>query len=224
MSARIPHSVYSTGFGVVYVGLVANLLTAVASLPLLVLLVVTDPARSWPAIAVAGVLAAPAPVAAFSAFRAHGLGGAGPFRSFAAGYRRTWRKAFAIGAMTVGAIVVLLVDVRALATATAGVVVVPLLLVLAGLVLATALVALVALAEAPDTRLRDILRVSVVLAVRRWYLTLVSLAIIAVQIAVFVNLPAIGVGVTAAAALYLAWANSRYTLRPVLPASEPVAH
>lgn len=223
MAARIPHSVYSTSFGVAYVGLVTNLLVAVAALPLLVLLVGTDPSTSWPYIAVAAVLAAPAPAAAFQVFRDYGRGEAGPFRSFVAGYRRTWRKALAIGAMCAALMVVLLVDVRALASAAVAVVVVPLLLVLTVLAIATALLALVALAEAPDTRLRDLLRAGLVLAVRRWYLTLVSLAILAVQVALFANLPAIAVGVTASAAFYLAWANSRYTLRPVLPASEPVA-
>jgi uncharacterized membrane protein YesL len=155
-------------------------------------------------------------------FREHGHNGPGPVRAFLRGYRATWRKALAIGAATAALLVVLLVDVRALAASTAGVVVVPVLLMLSVLALAAAMLSLVAVAEVPVARLRDVLRASLLLGVRRWYLTLVSLLIGAVQIAVFANLPAIAAGVTAAAALYLIWANCRYTLRPVLPATEPV--
>jgi hypothetical protein len=112
--------------------------------------------------------------------------------------------------------------VRALAATALGVVVVPVLLMLSVLTLAAGMLALVAIAEVPVARLRDVLRAALLLGVRRWYLTVVSLLIGAVQITLFANLPAIAVGVTASAALYLIWANCRYTLRPVLPAAEPL--
>lgn len=205
-----------TAFGVVYLGLVTNLLLAVAGLPFLVLLVCTNPASSWPYLAVAAVLAAPGLSAAFTVFREHRHGGEGPVRAFLAGYRATWRKSLAVGAATIALLVVGLVDVRALAGSAAGVVLVPALFVLAALAVATGLVSLVALADVPSARLRDVVRASGVLAVRRWYLTAVSLLAGAAQVALFADRPAIGVGVSASAALYLIWANSRYSLRPVL--------
>ena len=118
---------------------------------------------------------------------------------------------------------VLLVDVSLLAGSDLAVVTVPLLGVLTVLAVSVGLLALVAVAEVPSARLRDVLAASAVLALRRWYLTVVSLLIVATQAALFVNLPAIGLGITASAALYLAWANSRYALRPVLRLDEVTA-
>lgn len=219
---RISHGFASTAFEVVYLGVATNAMLALACLPLLVLAIGTNPAESWPYLAAAAALAAPGVSAAFTVFHEHGRSGAGPVRAFLRGYRATWRKALGIGAATAALLVVLLVDVRALAASALGVVVVPVLLMLSVLALAAGMLALVAIAEVPVARLRDVLRAALLLGVRRWYLTIVSLLIAAVQIALFANLPAIAVGVTAAAALYPIWANCRYTLRPVLPAAEPV--
>jgi hypothetical protein len=100
---------------------------------------------------------------------------------------------------------------------------VPVLLVLAVLVAMTALISLIALAEEPAARLRDIARAALVLGVRRWYLSAVSALVLLGQAWVFTSMPVIGMGVTASAALYLVWANSRFTLRPVLDLEEAVA-
>ncbi|MFP3464292.1 DUF624 domain-containing protein [Leifsonia sp. SIMBA_070] len=219
---RISHGFASTAFDIVYLGLATSVMLVVASLPLLLLAIGTDPVESWPYLAVAAALAAPGISAAFTVFREHGHTGVGPFRGFLRGYRATWRKALAIGAGTAVLLVVLLVDVRALSASAVGVVVVPVLLMLSVLTLAAGMLSLVAIAEVPIARMRDVVRAAVLLGVRRWYLTLVSLLIGAVQIALFANVPAIAAGVTASAALYLIWANGRYTLRPVLPAPRPV--
>ena len=85
--------------------------------------------------------------------------------------------------------------------------------------LAAGPVALVALAEEPGARMRDIVKAALYLCVRRWYLTALSLAVLGVQFGLFTTMPAIAVGLTCAPALYVAWANSRYTLRPVLDMS-----
>ncbi|MFF1876948.1 DUF624 domain-containing protein [Leifsonia sp. NPDC058230] len=219
---RISHGFASTAFETAYLGLGTNLMLAVACLPLLVLAIGTNPVESWPYLAIAAALAAPGFSAAFTVFREHGHGDTRPVRTFLRGYAATWRKALTVGAVTAALLVVLLVDVRALAASTLGVVVVPLLLLLSVLTLAAGMLSLVAIAEVPVARLRDVLRAALLLGVRRWYLTLVSLLVGAVQVALFANLPAIAAGVTAAAALFLIWANSRFTLRPVLPAAEPL--
>jgi uncharacterized membrane protein YesL len=200
----------------IYLGLIVNLLLVISCLPLVALLVTTDPAYSWPLLALAAPLATPGLAAAFRAFREHADGGLGPIRAFAAGLRDTWRRALAIGAAVTAVVVVLLVDVRMLSNTAAAVFTVPLLAVLALLAIAMGLLSLVAFAEVPTARFRDVVRASVYLGLRRWYLTAVSLAVLAVQVAVFATAPALGLGLTASAVLYFAWTNSRYSLRPVL--------
>jgi uncharacterized membrane protein YesL len=213
---RISHESYANVFAVVYLGLVTNALLLIACLPLVVLLVTTDPARSWPLLAIAAPLAAPGLTAAFTVFREHARGSVTVARDFIAGLRATWRRSLALGGMLSAVVVVLLVDVRAFAGTPLGVVAVPLLAVLTVLALATGLLGFVAIAEDPRVRLRDVLRASAWLAVRRWYLSAVSLVVLAAQAVLFTSLPAIALGLTASAALYLVWANSRFALRPVL--------
>ena len=72
----------------------------------------------------------------------------------------------------------------------------------------------------PGARMRDIVKAALYLCVRRWYLTALSLTVLGVQIGLFTTMPAIAIGLTCAPALYVAWANSRYTLRPVLDVDE----
>lgn len=217
----VKHDTWGAILGFVYLILVTNLLLAVFCLPLVLLLITTDPVRSWPLLVLATPLAAPAVAAAFRAFREHGSEGDGPIRAFLTGLRQTWRRSLLLGAVTTALVVVLLVDVRAVGSSSAAVVVVPLLIVLLVLTVTVALLALTAIAEVPTARWRDVLRASLVLGVRRWYLTLVSLIALGTQVGVFVNAPALGMGLTASAAFYFAWTNSRFTLRPVLDL-EPV--
>jgi hypothetical protein len=68
-----------------------------------------------------------------------------------------------------------------------------------------------------------VLRASLYLSLRRWYLTAASLAALTAQVAVFATAPALGLGLTASAALFFAWTNSRFTLRPVLDLDEKAA-
>lgn len=217
---RVSHDTWSTILGVVHLGLMVNLLVLVAALPLVVLLVTTDPTLSWPLLALAAPLAAPALPAAFSAFREHARGESQVVRAFLRGWRATWRKGMPIGSAVTASVVVLLVDVRAVAELAASVVIVPVLALLTVIAVATGLVALAAVAEAPSARLRDVLKAAVYLSVRRWHLTALSFAVLGVQFALFTTMPAIAIGLTCAPALYVAWANSRYTLRPVLDLDE----
>lgn len=217
---RVSFEAFHGAFGLVYLMLVVNLLLVAACAPLVTLAVTTDPARSWPLLTAAAAVAAPGAAAAFRAFGEHSRGGDGPARAFARGYRDCWRHALAVGALTAGALTVLLVDVRALASAAAGVLVVPLLAVLCALALGTGVVALTVVAEDPRARLRDVLRASAYLAVRRWYLTAASLVAGGVQAALFTQAPALALGITAAPVLYVAWADSRYALRPVLTTTD----
>ncbi len=87
---------------------------------------------------------------------------------------------------------------------------------LAILVAATLLLALVVVAERPAVRLRETLRASLYLAVRHWYLTAASLAVLAVLEMLLTTRPAVALGLAAAPLLYVVWANSRYSLRTAL--------
>ena len=210
--ASVSHSTYLTITGVVYLGLITNLLLVAASAPLVVLLVTTDPALSWPLLAVVAPLCAPAVCGAFSAFREFGTGGTTPARAFYRGWKTSWGRALPLGAVLTVVLVVILVDVRFFSDSTLSVVVVPLLGVLAVVALGTGAVGLVAITDNPSTRLRHIMRAALYLSLRKWYLTVVTLLVLATQVALFAMMPAIALGLTAAPALYLAWANSRYTL------------
>lgn len=217
---RISHDAWATILGVVYLALMMNFLVLVTASPLVILLITTDPMLSWPLLAIAVPLAAPALTGAFAAFREFGRGDQQVVRAFFRGWMATWRKAMLIGAAATACLVVLLVDVRAVAALPASVVVVPVLALLTVVAAATALVAMVALVEAPSARLRDILKAALYLSVRRWYLTALSFLVLGVQFALFTTMPAIAIGLTCAAALYVVWANCRYTLRPVLDVDE----
>ncbi|NYF12720.1 putative membrane protein YesL [Pseudoclavibacter sp. JAI123] len=210
---RISHGVYATAFNVTYLALAVNLMLAVMSLPFLVLLVTTDPSLSWPLLAASAALTGPGIAGAFATFRAHAEGDTDVIRAFISGVRRTWKRALVISAVTSAVVTVALVDVFVLVPTGIGVLLVPLLVVVAILTLATAAVTLVAITQAEDTRLLVLARASLILAVRRWPLTFASFAIVGVQAAVLTAAPAIAIGITTAACLYVVWAGGRYTLQ-----------
>lgn len=212
-SADTWHSV----FGIVYVAMMTNVMLAVGALPLLVLLVSTDPRSSWPALALAAVLAAPACSAACAVFAAYTDRGATEVvRIFWRSWLRGLRRSLTLGGITVAALIVLVVDIAAVWGHTAGAVAIPIFAMLSLLVLATGMLALVAGSERPRARWRDVARVSVYYAVRRWYFTLLSLAALGLLSYLFIRHPAWAVGLAAAPLCYAVWANSRYSLRPVL--------
>lgn len=214
---RIRHETLGAAFDVVHVALMTNLLLVTGCLPLVAALFTTDPARSWPLLALLAppclpaVCAAFAVLAGFSADRSTGV---------AATFRRSWlacwRRATALGALASAALVVLAVDARAAWGHPVGAVAVPVLAVGMLLVVATLLLATVVLAERPQVSLPRALKASVYLAVRHWYLTGCSLGVLALLQALLAARPALALGLAAAPLLYVVWANSRYTLRAAL--------
>ena len=224
---RIPRpsaDAWHTGFGIAYLVMATNLMLTLAALPLVVLLATTRPSASWPALALAAVAATPGLSAAFAVFRRYTTERSTDvlrtfWRAWAAGLRRS----LALGGLTVGVVVVLVVDVAVLFGSTAGGLLTPVLAVLTLLALATGLLALVAGVERPDARWRDLLRVALYLAVRRWYLTAVSFLALGLLGGLFTLHPAWALGLAATPLLYAVWGNCRYSLRPVLAVetSEP---
>jgi hypothetical protein len=57
--------------------------------------------------------------------------------------------------------------------------------------------------------------------VRHWYLTLPSLAVLAIFEALLATRPAIALGLAAAPLLYVVWAGSRFSLNAVLLPPRP---
>lgn len=216
---RISYDTYSTVFGVAYLCLVSNVLLLLSCAPEVLLLATTDPTRSWPSLAVAAPLCAPGVAATFVVFSDHADGGTDVLRSFVRGWASTCGPAFRLAAMATGLVVILLVDIRALAGSAAGVALVPALAVLVVISLAVGGVGLVAVAHRPRARLATVVKVSAYLALRHWYLVLLSLAVLVVQLVLFASAPALALGLTASPALYLAWTNGRYLLRPALDAA-----
>ncbi len=215
---RISHETWTTVFSVVYLGLATNALLLVGCLPMVVVLLTTDTAGSWPLVALLVPVTAPALCAAFAVFSGYSADPTiGVVRTFWRSWRAAFRRAAGLGAVGAATLVVLGVDGRVAWGRPAGTWAVPVLAVLALLVVATGLLGLVALAEAPRARLRDVLRVCLFLAVRRWYLTLVSLLVVALLLTLLSAKPALAIGLAAAPLLYVIWANSRYSLRAVLP-------
>jgi len=214
---RVSHSTYNQVFGTAYVALMTNFMLVVACLPFVIGLIATDPMRSWPILALVAPLCAPALCAAFSVFAAFSADRTtAVVRTFVVGWWSTARRALTVGVAVTGALVVLGVDVRAVWESRLGAVAIPVFAILAVLVVATGMLALVAVTERPRARVPDLLRAALYLGVRRWYLTVFSLLVLGLLSALVAARPALGLGLGAAPLLYVVWANSRYALLPVL--------
>ncbi len=206
-------------FDTVYLALMTNILLVVACLPMVAGLLVTDPARSWPLLALVAPVCAPGLCAAFAVLSAFSTSHSTTVvRTFVRAWRACWRRAAALGALGTATLVVFAVDARAAWGRPVGALAIPVLAMGMLLAAATALLALVVIAERPMVRLRDALRACLYLAVRRWYFTLFSLAVLALLEALLAHSPAFALGLAATPVLYVVWANSRFTLRPALGA------
>ncbi|MET0425848.1 MAG: hypothetical protein ABW046_18405 [Actinoplanes sp.] len=203
-------------FDLVYLGLTTNVLLVLAGLPLVAALVTTDPARSWPLLALLSPLCAPAVCAACAVLTAYTSDrSVAVVRTFGRAWRASARRALALGAVAAATLVVLGVDARAAWGRPVGAVALPLLVVAMTLVVTTTMLALVLIAERPGVRLRDAAKACLYLGVRRWYLTGFSLVVLAMFQALLTMRPALALGLAATPLLYVIWANSRFTLLPV---------
>jgi uncharacterized membrane protein YesL len=198
---------WGRAFELGYLILMTNLLLVVAGLPLVVGLLTTDPARSWPLLALVAPLCAPGLCAAFKVFAGGPVVG-----TFLQSWRATFRRATALGAVVSAGLVVLGVDLRAAWGRPVGALAIPVLMTAMVLLVAAALPAAVLIAGTPGIRLRDALRAGLYLAVRRWYLTALSLAVLVLFEALLASRPAIALGLAATPLLYVVWANSRFTV------------
>lgn len=242
--SRIPRpsaDVWETVFGVVYVVMATNLLLALAGLPLVVLLMTTDPRASWPALAIAAVAAFPGLGAAAAVFSGYTVRrSTDVVRTFLTSWVRHLRRMLVLGLTCVGVTTLVALDVVWLlggldaaeggagvagagSAGQLGAVLVPFLGIIGALALSTTILAVVASVERPDARLRDVLKASLYLGLRRWYLTVGSFVVLGMLAGLFTLHPALALGLAAAPLLYVVWSNARFSLRPVLPVGAEAA-
>ncbi|GIE31056.1 hypothetical protein Ait01nite_041010 [Actinoplanes italicus] len=199
-------------FEAVHTALLTNLLLAIACAPLVLVVLTTDPSRTWPLLVLFAPLAGPALVAVFTVLKSYP---SPVVKVFWTAWRTSARPALATGTVATVALLVLGVDARWAWGRPVGAVVLPMIVVAMTLLVITTLLVLVVLAERPEARLRDAARAALYLGVRRWYLSLFSLFALVLFEALLAARPAIAIGVVASPLLYVVWANSRFTLTPI---------
>ena len=214
------HELHELVVGTLYTGLMTNLLLVVATAPLVVMLATTDPAVSWPALAVLSPLLAPAVAAAFSVFGAFtSERSVTVVRTFWRSWWRHLRRSLAVGAGLAAVVTVAGLNTRFFlhhAASPPGAAVIPAQVVLAGVALVTGVVCLGLLAERPGAPLGRTLRTCLALGVRRWYVMIPAAGALGVLSSLLVERPAIALGVAAAPVLFIVWGACRFALHPVL--------
>jgi hypothetical protein len=233
-------------FGVVRLN-VAVAISCLPLLAMLVL--PSDPLRAFPAILLGAFLSSPGLAATFAAFRDMSAFQVGPgslhdefsdspamadpywgeedrsvFRPFVTAWKKLAGRALAVSALPVGLALVLGVDVVwAMAESSVpgawGGMLAPLLVVLAAFCVTVWMVALVLVAELAGGSWWAIVRAAGACAARRWYLSLFSLAVLVVYCGGVILQPLLVLVLASSLALYLIWANSRWSALPVLRAS-----
>lgn len=215
------YSMFQQLTGTIYMAIGTNALLIVATAPLVAVYLVGDLGGSWPLLVIFSPLLGPAVAAAFTVFQSYSEQGVVTVvRTFVRGWRASFRRAIIVGVATSGLLFILAVDVVAVRGSSVGAFAIPMFVMAAVLTIAVSLHILVGVAADPDVTLRTAWKACLFLAVRRWYITAVSLAVVGVLSTIIATAPALGLGLIAAPVLYLAWANSSYTLRPALAVPE----
>lgn len=216
-------SMFQQVTGVLYAGLVVNVLLAASAMPLVVVAFATDMAYTWHVVVLLTPLMAPGLVASFAVFRAlSARSDRGVLRTFWAAYRRSFRKAVIVGATTTAGMFILIVDAQVPWSQQIGALAIPMIFVAAAVLAVVSLHVLVALAAEPEAKLRLAWRAALFLGVRRWYLAFVSLMAVFMLATFASTQPVLALGLATAPVLYIVWANSTFALQPVLPESQPV--
>ncbi|MEJ2858948.1 MULTISPECIES: hypothetical protein [unclassified Saccharothrix] len=197
---------YERVFGVVYVGLMANVLLTVGCAPLLLALaVVADPAASWPFFVVLSGCCAPAVAGVFGVFAD---GSVQVWRPYWAAYRRAFLPSLAAWYGAAVVVVVLVVDARAL----------PALLPLfasTAVLAVTCAIAVILVAATHPTLPGGLARSCLYLTARRWYLALFNAVVLATAAAIVLMRPVEGLLVACAPLLYVVFANTRAVVSPL---------
>ncbi len=207
--------------GMVYMAFMANLLLTIANLPLLFLFVATDVRVTWlPVLALTPLLTISL-AAIFTVFERFTYDGTvNVVREFVRAWASYARRAGTIGLFAGMGMFVLAVDIAAVWGTAVGGAAIPLFCAFMALLLATAMHVVVAITLRVEGRSGiDLWKACLYLAVRRWYLTLMSMLMIGLLLSLIYATPAWGAGLAASPILYVAWTNTRQALLPIAPAS-----
>lgn len=208
---------YDKVFGMVYVGLMANVLLAVGCSPLLLALaVVRDPFASWPFFVALSGFCAPALAGVFGCFAALGDGPPTVWRPFAKAYRRAAGRALAVWFGGAAVVAVLAFDAVAVARTSWGPALVPFFATASALVVATVIAVVLVLAtDSRHVRVRALLWPCLCLVARRWYLGLANVVVSGLAVAVVSAQPLVGLLVACAPLLYVVFGNTRAITAPL---------
>ncbi len=201
-----------------YMVLMTNVIVALIAMPAVLLFITTDTADTWHAMLLIAPFAAPVTLAAFRVIAEFTTDTSAPVvRTFFRSVRTDFRRAILVGLVSTAAGVILVVDIGVVWGTRFGALAIPVFAMLIVVLAATTMTVLVALSVEPEARLLVTFRVALVLSIRSWYLSALSLTTVAIFASFVIAQPVLGLGFACTPALYIVWANARFSLRAVLP-------
>lgn len=222
LAGRIPSPGFETFgsiFGFIYTFLAGNVLLAFANAPLvLCLALVADPLAAWPFFLALCVTVPPSLGGLFASFQAlNDDGGAvKPVASFLRGYRRSFRRSALLGITAVAALLFLGVDLAIVQSMPAAAVLTPVIVVAAAVSASVAMMAIAGVVLLPQTGLKALLKASLYLSVKLWYLSLATLVLLGIIASAALLQPVLGVALAPAPLLFVVWSNTAYAFHAAL--------
>lgn len=208
-------------FGYVYTALAINAALIATNLPLAVaLLLVPDPLISWPLFLLLSLTLAPSVAGAFAAMRAmRDDGPPRPLAEFWRGYRWAAWRSLVVGVATAAIVGVTLADLTAFAGTIWAPLLGPTLIVVAATSLAIAVVTLAGFALYPQVSARAIVKASIYLAIKRWYFSVMALALVGLSLAAVLVQPVFGAAFVPSVLLFAVWGNAHFSFTRLVEAA-----
>jgi uncharacterized membrane protein YesL len=207
-------------FGFVYTFLAVNFLLAAANAPLVFFLsFVRDPVAAWPFFLALAVTIAPSLAGAFTAFHAlaeEDGSAVKPVAVFLRGYKESFRRAAPVGIIAVVLLGFLGMDLAILQSMPAAAVLVPLVVVAAATAVCVAVLVIAGMILLPQVRLKSLAKAALYISVKRWYLSLAALALLAIVAAAALVQPVLGVALAPAPLLFVVWSNAAFAIKAEL--------
>lgn len=210
---NVSQETFESIFSFVYTALMVNVALIVFNLPLVTMLfLVPDPLASWPFFLLLSLTFAPSLAGAFATFLTmRDDGPARPLQAFWRGYRRNAARAGVVGVASGLIVAIAMLDLTALAGTPAAMLVGPLLVVLACTAVAIAIFAVAGFALYETVRAWPIVKASVYLAAKRWYFSIMALALVAIMIAAALLQPVLGIVLVPSVTLFAVWGNAHFS-------------
>ena len=137
-------------------------------------------------------------------------------RPYFRAYRRLAGRSILVALPTLGLALILGVDAAATMPQAWGALVFPMLLVCACLAVLSFFTTLVLVTELPRARWWPTLRAGLHMTIRRWYLALLSGAVLAVLIAGLIKQPVLTAVLAPSLLMYIVWANAHWSVLPLM--------